>query len=223
MSVITISREFGSNGDYIARRVAKELTFHLVDKKFMGDILGEYGYVEFDREYNSLPSFWERFNAQRGAQRDVIVQMLNKVIETVAQHGKVVILGRSGFEVLGKYDNVLHVRLQAPLAVRIGRVMEEHGLSFDDAEQLVKEQDRVRVAFVEEYYKVPWGDIRVFDMVINTAKVPSEFVVKWIVETARNRVMSPETYNLTTNDIVVDRVLAAAVSERLEQVANPVS
>ena len=51
MSVITISREFGSEGDRIAQKVAQTLDYHFVDQKFIGTILGQYGYVEFDKEY----------------------------------------------------------------------------------------------------------------------------------------------------------------------------
>jgi cytidylate kinase len=55
--------------------------------------------------------------------------MLNKVIEAFAHHGNVVLLGRVGFEVLGKYADVLHVRLQAPFSVRVKRIMTQQGLS----------------------------------------------------------------------------------------------
>ncbi len=111
MSVITISREFGSEGDAIAQKVAQALGYHFVDQKFIGIVLGQYGYVEFDKEYKSLPTFWERFDAQREKQRDVMVTMLNQVIQAVAHHGDVVILGRSGFEVLGRFSDVFHVRI----------------------------------------------------------------------------------------------------------------
>ncbi len=164
MSVITISREFGSEGDTIARQVAQSLNYHFVDQKFIGDILGQYGYVEFDKEFTTLPTFWERFDAQREKQRDLIAQMLNQVIEAVAHHGNVVLLGRVGFEVLGKYTNVLHVRLQAPFPVRVRRIMTQQGISLEEAESAVKQSDKMRVAFVEEFYKVPWGSIHAFDM-----------------------------------------------------------
>ena len=85
MSVITISREFGSEGDAIARKVAQALDYHFVDQKFIGTILTQYGYVEFDKEFSSLPTFWERFDAQREKQRDVMANMLNQVIQ--AHHG----------------------------------------------------------------------------------------------------------------------------------------
>ena len=216
MSVITISREFGSEGDTIAHQVAQSLNYHLVDQKFIGDILGQYGYVEFDKEFTTLPTFWERFDAQREKQRDLMAQMLNQVIEAVAHHGNVVLLGRVGFEVLGKYTDVLHVRLQAPFSVRVRRIMTQQGISLEEAESAVKQSDKVRVAFVEEFYKVPWGSIHAFDMVINTGKIPSELAVSWIISAVKAPMASLEIEKPTTPSIVVDRILAEAVSEELK-------
>lgn len=216
MSVITISREFGSEGDMIAHQVAQSLNYHFVDQKFIGDILGQYGYVEFDKEFTTLPTFWERFDAQREKQRDLMAQMLNQVIEAVAHHGNVVLLGRVGFEVLGKYTDVLHVRLQAPFSVRVRRIITQQGLSLEEAESAVKQSDKVRVAFVEEFYKVPWGSIHAFDMVINTGKIPSELAVSWIISAVKAPMTSLEIEKPTTASIVVDRILAEAVSEELK-------
>jgi cytidylate kinase len=214
MSVITISREFGSEGDAIAQQTAKALGYHFVDKNFIGTVLGQYGYVEFDKEYESLPTFWERFDAQRGNQRDAMMKMLNQVIQAVAHHGNVVILGRSGFEVLSGFGDVLHVRLQAPFAVRVGRVMEMQNLTFDQADAFVRENDKVRLAFVEEFYKVPWGAIHAFDLVVNTGKIPPELAVEWIVSAEKTRMANPEMEK-STAAIEVDRILADAVSEVL--------
>ena len=215
MSVITISREFGSEGDAIARKVAQALDYHFVDQKFIGTILTQYGYVEFDKEFSSLPTFWERFDAQREKQRDVMANMLNQVIQAVAHHGHVVILGRSGFEVLGGFADVIHVRLQAPFPVRVGRVMEQQGLSFEQAETAVKESDKTRVAFVEEFYKIPWDSIHAFDMVLNTGKISPDLATNWLIDIAKVPVSSFEIDKPTTDSIVVDRILAETVSEVL--------
>ncbi len=215
MSVITISREFGSEGDTIAHQVAQSLNYHLVDQKLIGDILGQYGYVEFDKEFTTLPTFWERFDAQREKQRDLMAQMLNQVIEAVAHHGNVVLLGRVGFEVLGKYTDVLHVRLQAPFSVRVRRIMTQQGLSLEEAESAVKQSDKVRVAFVEEFYKVPWESLHAFDMVINTGKISPDQAVNWIVAAEQAPVTSLEIEKPTSTTIEVDRILEEAVSEEL--------
>ena len=213
MSVITISREFGSEGDTIAQKAAQDLGFHFVDKKFIGHILGEYGFVEFDKEYDTLPGFWERFDAQRGKQREEIIKMLNQVVQATAHHGNVVILGRSGFEVLSGFADVLHVRIQAPLAVRIGRVMEKQNLSFEQAEAVVKEKDRVRLAFVEEFYKVPWDSMNAFDLVVSTDKISPEMAATWVVQAMQTYL--PEDVKPLTASIKVDRIMADAVSEAL--------
>jgi cytidylate kinase len=215
MSVITISREFGSGGDYIAERVAQTLGYHLVDKEFVGTVLSQYGLVEFDREYDTLPSFWEKFKAQRGKRRDVIVDMLNQVVRAVAQHGDVVILGRNGFAVLRGFADVLHVRLQAPLSVRVERVMAQQKITSEQAEAVVKESDRVRAAFVEEFYGVPWEAIHAFDLVLNTGKISSDLAITWIVNAVKARATSQETNRPTTGSIEVDAVLAGAVSDVL--------
>ena len=211
MSVITISREFGSEGDDIARRVAQTLGYHFVDQEFIGALLSQYGLVEFDREYEALPGFWEKFNAQRESRRDVMVDMLNQVVRAVAQHGDVVILGRSGFAILGSFADVLHVRLQAPLSVRVARTMAQQKITSEQAEAVVKERDRVRVAFVEEFYRVPWGAIHAFDLVINTDKISPDLATTWVVDAAKAFVTSPEVDKLTTGSIEVDSVLAGAL------------
>jgi cytidylate kinase len=216
MSVITISREFGSEGDAVARQVAQTLDFHFVDREFIGIILGQYGYVEFDKEYATLPTFWERFDAQRGKQRDVMVNMLNQVIQAVAQHGNVVILGRSGFEVLGGFAEVFHVRLQAPFSVRVRRVMAQQKIPFEQAESVVKDNDKVRMAFVEEFYRVPWDAIHAFDLVINTGKISPDLATNWVIDITKASMTGLETDQPTTDSIVVDRILAGAVSDALK-------
>lgn len=216
MSVITISREFGSEGDTIAHQVAQSLGYHFVDQEFIGTVLGQYGFVEFDKEYATLPTFWERFNAQKEEQRDAMAKMLHQVIEAVAHHGNVVILGRSGFEVLSRFSDVLHVRLQAPLPVRVERVMAQQEIPFEQAESVVKNNDKVRMAFVEEFYRVPWDSIHAFDLVINTGKISSDLSASWVIDVAKTSVTSLETDKPTTSSIVVDRILADAVSETLK-------
>jgi len=216
MAVITISREFGSGGDTIAKHVAQNLGYHLVDKEFIGALLSQYGLVEFDREYDHLPGFWEKFNAYKEQRRDQMVKMLNQVIEAVARHGDVVILGRSGFVVLAGYADVLHVRLQAPFPVRVGRVMVQHKFTYERAEALVKDRDRVRVTFVEEFYQVPWEAMLAFDLVINTAKVSTTHVTTWITEAVQAFAGKAKADQKLTSLIEVDPVLAGAVSEQLK-------
>jgi cytidylate kinase len=213
MSVITVSRDYGSDGDIIAKQVAETLGYHFVDLKFIGNILGQYGYVEFEKEYRNLPTFWERFDAERIQHRDVMMNLLNQVLQALAKHGNVVILGRSGFEVLRGFTDTFHVRVQAPFPVRVERVMAQQELTFDEAEQMVKNKDKVRLAFVEEFYKVPWGSIQAFDLIVNTGKVSPYLATTWVIDGVKALTTSREADPLNADSIVVDSVLEKTVSE----------
>jgi cytidylate kinase len=141
--------------------------------------------------------------------------MLNQVIQAVAHHGNVVILGRSGFEVLRGFTDVFHVRIQAPFSVRVRRVMEEQKVTWEEAELIVKSRDKVRLAFVEEFYDVPWGSVQAFDLIVNTGKISPDLATTWVVDAAKSFVNTMEIDKPTTASIEVDRVLADAVSEVL--------
>ncbi len=216
MSAITISREFGSAGDEVAAQVARALGYHLVEKELIGAVLSQYGLVEFDKEYDTLPSFWEKFDAQRAARREMMVDMLNRVVRAVARHGHVVIVGRSGFAVLGGLADVLHVRVRSPLLNRVRHIMAQQGLSADQAEQAVKEGDRVRAEFVETFYGVQWEAAGSFDLVINSGKVPVERASQWVVEAAQALETRPPDSQFTTATLLSDPILTTAVADVLK-------
>lgn len=215
MAVVTISREFGSGGQRVAEKVAQALGYHLVDKQFIGTVLSQYGLVEFGKEYETLPGFWEKFDAQREKRRDVMVNMLNQVVRAVAHHGDVVILGRSGFTVLGDFADVLHVRFQAPPAVRAERVLAQQEMTAAQAQAAVRDNDRLRAAFVEGFYGVSWQVLAAFDLVINTGKVSPDLATTWIVDAVRALAAGPPAGRPDTATIEVDPILAAAVSDAL--------
>ncbi|HSN77315.1 MAG TPA: cytidylate kinase-like family protein [Anaerolineae bacterium] len=216
MAVITISREYGSNGDLIAAKTAQVLGYHLVGKELIGALLSEYGLVEFDKEYERLPGFWERFNAQREQRRQQIVQMLNQIVPALAQHGNVVIVGRSGFAMLQGYGDVLNVRVQAPLAIRVASVMAEQGIEAEQAEASIVDADKGRAAFIESFYGVRWNDATAFDLVINANRIAPELAAHWIAQAVQALTERGAGHGLTCASIEVDPILAKAVRAALD-------
>ena len=214
MAVITISREFGSEGSQIAEKVARALGYHLADKNTLEKVLNEYGLMEFERMYDSIPGFWDRFDAHRMERRGVLIDMLNKAIKALAHHGNMVIVGRGGFAVLAGLADVLHVRIQAPLPLRIKRAIEDPLIAEPSrAELLAKENDRLQKAFVESVYGAQWDSVKGFDLVIDTGKISPERASAWIVEAVKNLKVPDESGIRTAARLEVDRILAATVEE----------
>jgi cytidylate kinase len=216
MSAITISRESGSRGGDLARSVALKLGWHLVDKDTIGAILRQYGFVEFEQEYNAVPGFWANFDGQRG-RRKVLVEMLNQVLLALARHGGVVLLGRGGCAVLGDFADVLNVRVQAPRSLRVQEVMRRQGFSDSErAEILVSEEDRVRKAFLETYYGLRWDDPCIFDMVIDTGKIPLNLATDWLAQAPDSLKKQKVSEANMTASIKVDPLLASTISNELK-------
>ena len=216
MTVITISREFGSGGDLLAEKVAASLGYHLVDKAFISAVLCQYGLAEFDLDYETQPGFWEGFDINKTERRETMVRMLNQVVRAAALHGNVVILGRSGYAILSGLADVLHVRLLAPLEDRIEMTRVERNMTLEEAAVLVKEKDRVRTSFIESFYHVPWEASHAFDIAINTAVVPLELASRWVVEAVTLPARSLVSKRPTTRQLDVDSVMRLTVSEKLK-------
>lgn len=210
MCVITVSREFGSDGSAIAQNVAQALGYQFVDRQAIAKILSQYGFVEYTDDYDSAAGFWDRFDARKTE----MVSMLNRVIQALAHRNNIVLLGRGSFAVLGDYADVLNVRLQAPLAVRVQRVMEGQNLTNVEAtETLVKENDKKRAAFIESFYGNQWVTAKAFDLVVDTAKISPEIAGRWIIESAQTIDAQDKIGKRTTAAIEVDPVLAKVVEE----------
>lgn len=215
MTTITISRDFGSEGDLLARKIADRLGYHFVDKEFIGALLEQYGFVEFEREYETVLGFWEKFDAQRGKRREAIVEMLNRVHEALAVHGNVVILGRSGFSVLAGYADVFHIRFQAPFQSRVKRLMSTENLTHIEAATICEDNDRIRSEFVQNYYHVPWDSVHPFDLVINTDKIDADLSLKIISESIKAFNKMSRIGKPTSAMIEVDPILMNSIIERL--------
>jgi len=221
MAVITISREVGSEGTAIAERTAKLLGYHVADKSTLETILSEYGLLEFDRMYASIPGFWDRFDAHRMERRNILIGMLNQAILALARHGNMVIVGRGGFAVLAGLADVLHVRIQAPVPLRVQRLTEDPAVAEPSrAELIVKENDRLQKAFVDSVYGIQWDSVKGFDLVIDTGKVSPDLASEWLVQAAKALQVPERSGIRTTSRLEVDHILAASVADiyKCEQV-----
>ncbi len=214
MTVMTISRELGSEGTYIARKVTQELGYHFVDKDVIERVLDQYGYVRFQKEYESGPGFWARFDGLRAR----MVEFSNRVMQSMARHGNVVIVGRGSFAVFQDFADVLNVRIQAPLLIRVSRVMEQQGIAeHDKARSVVEESDRLRAAFVEAWYGIELDKARPFDLVIDTGKVSPDMAAAWLVEVLNALKERPAGASQRTASMIqADYLLDSVVSQTLE-------
>lgn len=212
MTIITVSRVLGSGGEAVARQVAAQMGYRFVAKTTIEKVLQQYGLVRLDELYQTATSMWARLDIANLE----LVSMLDKVILGVAKLDNTVILGRGGYAALSGYADVLNVRIQAPVAVRVQRVMESEGLdSAASAEKRVAESDKARDMFIRGYYGADFNAARQFNLVLDSSVIPADTAVAWIKVAAQLLAhRSPEGMP-TTQEIAVDPVLADAINQVL--------
>jgi cytidylate kinase len=217
MAVITISREAGSGGTYIAQKAAEALGYHFADRGTAVAVMEDYGFSRFEEEFDSKSDFHlDRVRSgQERPELKPMVDLLPQISVALANHGNVVIVGRGSFSVLGGLGDVLNVRVQAPFGLRVKWFMDQQGLSQSEAEALVRERDEVRASFVKSWYGARLDDARLFDLVLDTGKIPLDQAVAWLVETARLLDARKGGAGRTTRSLPVDPALAATVSRQL--------
>lgn len=210
MAVVTISRERGSGGAEIGQQVAESLGYDYVDKNTIDGVFRQYGMTKFDDLYDSAPGLLDLFSHDNL----LTIAMLNEMMEAIAQRGKAVIVGRGGFAVLGSYADVLDVRIEAPVSIRVERIMARENLAnVDEAAARVAEDDTMRRKFVQMFYNKSWDDKANFDLVLDTSDLSYDAAVTQIVDAVNaleRKPLGPGA--MTTASITVDPVLVDAVA-----------
>ena len=202
--LITISREFGAGGSDVARRVADELAWRVVDNELIDRIAERAGVpaAEVAEHEESAPGFVERL--ARALARSApelfpsapaepppepaearLVRVTGTVVEEMAAEGRVVMVGRAASAVLGRSEDALHVKIVAPVRYRIAEIMRREQVDDKTAEQLVKERDGNRARYHEQYYHRQWRDSANYHMVLNSEALGLDAVTAVIVGRAK--------------------------------------
>jgi len=181
MAILTISREYGSGGRDIGRMVAQRLGYDYVDKERLFSDLEQAGarWGKAARELDEVcPTVWERFDWQY---RAYVVQLEAMIIRCAARD-RVVIIGRGGSLLLRQVPHCLRVRLVAPLAVRVERIMLRESLSQEAAKRLILRVDGDRACYIKANYGTDWDEEQVYDMTLSTGKLTYDQVAEILAE-----------------------------------------
>ncbi|HVN53864.1 MAG TPA: cytidylate kinase-like family protein [Anaerolineaceae bacterium] len=149
MSVITISRQYGSGGDEVADQLCQQLHYTRFDKRQIAQAalnagLSDQEIVDYSEENYKVKTFldillrrsspvaqvriWkEDTSGARIAEAQTLsetaaLMLVQKAVMAAYEIGNVVIVGRGGQAILKDYPDVLHIRMEAPIEERIYRV-----------------------------------------------------------------------------------------------------
>lgn len=108
------------------------------------------------------------FLTEEEAPKDKIFEAESKVIKELADKGNCVIIGRCSDYVLKNDSRVLKVFFTAPIESRIKRVMKRLDISYKDAQNKIRREDKMCADNYRYYTGRIWGAAANFDITINT-------------------------------------------------------
>ncbi|MDO5681784.1 MAG: cytidylate kinase family protein, partial [Propionibacteriaceae bacterium] len=176
--VVTINEQYGAGGTYIGQQVAERLGVPFVGSRFTSAELEEIDKAAeaeptmnrwlWDFAHTSNADIDAAVRADAESNTRVVRENTADVVRLVKDDGGVV-LGRDATRVLALMRGAFHVRVEAPVRVRIDRAAETARISREAAAQRQSREDRMRNEMSWRLMKYDATDHSYYDLVVNTA------------------------------------------------------
>ncbi len=183
--LITVEREYGSQGAEYAHHLAQRLQWKLIDHCLIEEIAHKAGVTSKLAErcderldpwyYRFGKNFWhgsldrmpalpdtEVFDSERMA------TFVKDYLHQRAEEGNCVVVGRGAACELAKTPGAFHVFVYASMKRKIAWFEKNFPEHAKDAEQEILETDLRRAAYVRRYYQHEWNDRRLYHLQMNS-------------------------------------------------------
>ena len=184
--IVTLGREHGSGGHYIADMISRELGIKLYDKDSIEQEIASAGYSEeMIRKADEKPV---NFFASRrigkysnSIEVNVAERTFAMLREKAAAGESFVIIGRCGEQVLKENPNMISIFICGDPQFKLTRVMDKLGLDAEDAIEEIKSVDRSRKNYHNYYCDTKWGDARGYDLTVKSNVLGCERTAEMLV------------------------------------------
>ena len=177
-TIITISRQYGSGGRLIGQKLAERLGIPFYDKELITLAAEESGFAEHLFEKNdrnitnsllySLSMYGNTMGLYDMPLNDKLFIAQSKTIQSVAEKGPCVIVGRCADYVLRNKPNVLNVFIHSDMESKVRRVVEDYGVESDNVVELINKTDKRRASYYEYYSSQKWGAVESYDFCLDS-------------------------------------------------------
>lgn len=192
MNIITISREFGSGGRELGKRLAEALGYAYYDREILSMLAEQTDlnedYLERTLEENTLTNLYpitigQTFSIMPNYFADQSTALLTKqtnLIKALAAKSNCVIVGRNA-DIILRDQNPLRIFVHADMEARIARCRrrdtDDANLTDKQFEKKINQIDKNRSKTHSILSPYKWGDRRGYELCINTTAITIKDVV----------------------------------------------
>lgn len=193
--IITVGRQFGSNGREIGRKLAEKLGIPFYDKELLSKAAKASGLSEnllknLDEKpnksflYNLVMDPYNYGYSNIGNHTNLSQQAFQATYDTVksiAEDGPCVIVGRCADYALRHNENLLRTFIFAPVDDRVKTIAKRFNINEDKARILITKEDKGRAAYYNYYTSQKWGALESYDFFVNSSLLPIDETVDYMV------------------------------------------
>jgi cytidylate kinase len=185
MPLITLTSNFGSGAQKIAKRVSEDLKIEFFDDRKLQEKALTMGISRKDIEGidEKAPRLFDRLFTNKP---EMYLDLLGSIVLDIASKGEGVIVGHGAQAFLKDFNCALHVMITASEEMRVKTLMQEQNIDEGAAKSLIPKIDKRAKEFVQYAFNRDWNDFSGYDLVINLGKIGADLAVKLIVELAKS-------------------------------------
>ena len=194
--IITIGRQFGSNGREIGHRLAEKLGYAFYDKEILNETAKNSGLSEdvlksLDEKptksflYSLVMDPYSFGFNNPGYQTNLTQQAFQATYDTVkklASDGPCVFVGRCADYALRHNPDLVKIFIYAPVEERIKTVSKRYNLTEDKAKSQINKEDKARASYYNYYTSKRWGAMESYDICINSSLMSIDKTVDLIID-----------------------------------------
>lgn len=190
--MISISREFGTGGHAIAKRIAKDLDIALYDRNILDALAKEKGIdVESLEKYDEKPRnpiLSRRVGEHSNSMEEHLVNMQFEFLQKQAEEGEsFVVVGRCAETALKGRKGLITIFILGDKEYKLENIKRKFRLSDKEATIKMTRHDAKRKAYHNRYSDMKWGDSRGYDICINAGRLGLSQTVAVIEEYIKQR------------------------------------
>lgn len=178
MAVITISRQYGTGGINIGRRIAEKLGYRFMYLDELIAACKERGLdIDLERIEGRPPKLIERLFV---LDRKKVRETLKAVMKSAAEGDNVIIGGWGGQVFLSDHPGAMHVRIVGSSESRIRHIMDSAGVPRSQAKEIVDKTNRDQGLFSQFFFGANFADPKLYHAVFNIDQMSPDEICEMV-------------------------------------------
>jgi len=214
MTVIAMTREMGSLGKDVALGLSVQLGFAVVHHELVEREVADRMDIRESEVHRFLEGSASMFERWKIDQSKLSSYSAEEILH-IAQNDNVLIRGWGATELLKDVPHVIRVRVCAPMAARIARMMDRMDVRDPDvARREIERSDTAHTRVARKFFDEDWEDPVNYHMVLNTGEVPVEACIDQI------RLMTESPVFATSEKsraVIADKIIEARIRAALDE------